>query len=213
MAKTLFLAVLDRQNKILAPICTDGAFCSQRFPLRARGAVLAVCPHSPARVSVSEYSVDAFPGLWWPLLAHSALPQAAVCSTAWPSARMRTGTPLPHCPIPAAPALHRPCTSSYQSLQYNGRAQWCITRKITQLFLSQTSLKKWLVSPLITSPLDKFTKYPKKHHSNRCCCCPQYSHARLGAYFSLQPKGKSNKLLKKINYFNGSHRRQWQRKI
>lgn len=62
MAKTLFLAVLDRQNKILAPICTDGAFCSQWFPLRARGAVLAVCPHSPARVSVSEYSVDAAQG-------------------------------------------------------------------------------------------------------------------------------------------------------
>lgn len=41
----------------------------------------------------------------------------------------------------------------------------------------------------------------------------KYSHTRSGFYFSLQSKGKSNKLMKKINECNISHRYQWQRNI
>lgn len=113
--------------------------------------------------------------------------------------------------IPAAP----PCTDLAVITAVKGKGTVMHHQEIhtKYSFLTRTGLKKCLVSPLIISPLDKFIKLPKKHCSNECCCCPQYSHTRLGAYFSLQPKGKSNKFIKKINNCNGSHRRQWQRKI
>lgn len=203
------LGSVGQTKEILAPICSDGAFCSWWFPLWARGAVLETPPCSspshPARVSGSQM-------LPWTVVVSAwtfSIAPSSVCSTVWCSAKMKT--PLPHFHTPAAP----PCTelTAFTAVKWKGTVMHRQENHTKYSSLTQTGLKKCLISPLIISPLHKCTKHPKKHGSSECCCCPQYSHTRLGAYFSLQPKGKSNKLIKKINYCNGSHRCQWQRKI
>lgn len=127
-------------------------------------------------LSVSEM----LPRLWWPLLGHLALPQAVFAPL---SGNKKCKQELLNPPF--TPQLHHNCTdlATELSLQRNGRGQRCITGKnhTNHSFLTQTALKKWLISPLVMSPLDKFTKYPKKH-SNECCCYPQYRHSRLGFF-------------------------------
>lgn len=131
MIKTFFLAVLDRQNKTLAPIfllvvlfvhsdslCEPGERCWQSALTSLPGFLYQRC----------------FPGLWWPLLGHFALSQAAVCSTIWCSAGMRTGTRVPHCHIPAAQTLQQQL-----SLQWNGGDKDASLGKSHQLLLSDSN--------------------------------------------------------------------------
>lgn len=141
----------------------------------------AAHPHIPARVSASEVRPWAVVASAWTFsIAPSSVLHCLMLS--WNQNRS-SSTPLPH---PSCTAVK--CKGTVMHHQEN---------HTNYSFLTQTGLKKWLISPLIISPLDKFTKHLKEHCRNECCCYPQYSHARLGANFSLQPKGKSNKLIKK----------------
>lgn len=158
---------------------------------------------SAARASAAEMLLRAVVAL----LGHLELPPAAVCPIFWCLAKIKPGTPLLQFHIPAVSPLHGSLMSNYHCGKMKGGKN-ALHRQSHQLFLSDLNgFERVAYFSLIISPLNKFTKDPKSHCSNECHC-PQDTHERSGVYFSLQSKGKSNKLIKKINECNISHRQQ-----
>lgn len=76
--------------------------------------------------------------LWWPLLWHLELPQAAVCSIFWCFAKIKPGTPVLQFHTPAVSLLHGSCMSSYHCSKMK-EGNDALHRQSHQLFLSDLS--------------------------------------------------------------------------